>query len=57
MQTWFGNKELAFLSELILIIKNYAFIGNIVLPKGVKDIEFERFNIDEMPGTSRITIS
>lgn len=39
------------------IIKNYTFIGKIVLPKGVKDIEFERFDIDDMPGASRITIS
>ena len=39
------------------IIKNYTFIGNIVLPKGVKDIEFEKFDIDDMPGTSRIIIS
>ena len=39
------------------IIKNYTFIGNIVPPKGIKNIEFERFNIDDMPGTSKITIA
>lgn len=38
------------------IIKNYTFIGNIVPPKGAKDVEFERFDIDDMPGTSKITI-
>ena len=37
-------------------IKNYNFIGNIIPPKGVKDVEFERFDIDDMPGTSKITI-
>lgn len=28
------------------IIKNYTFIGNLVPPAGVKDVEFERFDID-----------
>lgn len=39
------------------IIKNYTFIGNTILPKGLKDVEFERFDIDDMPGTSSITIA
>ena len=39
------------------IIKNYTFIGNLVSPVGIKDVEFERFDIDDMPGTSRITIA
>lgn len=39
------------------IIKNYTFIGNIVPPVGIKDVEFERFDIDDMPGSSIITIA
>ena len=39
------------------VIKNYAFIGNIIPPNGLKDIEFERYDIDDMPGTSNITIA
>lgn len=39
------------------VIKNYTFIGNIVPPAGIKDVEFERFDIDDMPGTSNITIA
>ena len=39
------------------VIKNYTFIGNIVPPTGIKDVEFERFDIDDMPGTSSITIA
>ena len=39
------------------VIKNYAFIGNIIPPNGLKDIEFERYDIDDMPGTSCITIA
>ena len=39
------------------IIKNYNFIGRIVPPLGLKDIEFERFDIDDMPGTNSITIA
>lgn len=39
------------------VIKNYTFIGNIVPPAGLKDVEFERFDIDDMPGTSVITIN
>lgn len=39
------------------VIKNYKFIGNPVLYPNLKDIEFEQFDIDDMPGTSCITIS
>ena len=39
------------------VIKNYTFIGNIVPPTGIKDVEFERFDIDDMPGTRSITIA
>ncbi len=39
------------------VIKNYTFVGNIVPPAGLKDVEFERFDIDDMPGTSSITIA
>ena len=39
------------------IIKNYTFIGNLVPPTGIKDVEFERFDIDDMPGASSITIA
>lgn len=38
-------------------IKNYSFIGGVVPPVGLKDVEFERFDIDDMPGTSVITIN
>lgn len=41
------------------VIKNYSFIGKIKPQalKGLKDIEFELFDIDEMPGPSTITIA
>lgn len=39
------------------VIKNYAFIGNVMPPNGLKDVEFERYDIDDMPGTSGITIA
>ena len=38
------------------IIQGYAFIGNIHKPANCVDKEFERFDIDAMPGSSRITI-
>ena len=38
------------------IIKNYNFIGIVPIPSNLKDIEFERFDIDDMPGTNSITI-
>ena len=37
-------------------IKNYSFIGGVVPPAGLKNVEFERFDIDDMPGTSGIII-
>lgn len=39
------------------VIKDYTFIGNIVPPAGIKDVEFEKFDIDDMPGKSSITIA
>jgi hypothetical protein len=39
------------------IIKQYSFIGSIVPPPGLKDVEFERFDIDEMPGAKSVTIA
>ena len=39
------------------VIKNYTFIGNTIPPNGLKEVEFERFDIDDMPGTSSITIA
>ena len=39
------------------VIKNYQFIKGVKLPVGLKDIEFETFDIDEMPGISVITIN
>ena len=38
-------------------IKNYNFIGSDAVPSGLKKIEFERFDIDDMPGSSSITIA
>lgn len=38
------------------IIKNYSFIGNNPIPPGMKDVEFEKFDIDDMPGARSITI-
>lgn len=38
------------------IIKNFNFIGHLKKPNGCKDVEFERFDIDAMPGKQRITI-
>lgn len=39
------------------VIKNYTFIGNTIPTNGLKDVEFERFDIDDMPGTNSITIA
>ena len=39
------------------VIKNYTFIGSIISSVGLKDVEFERYDIDDMPGTSSITIA
>lgn len=39
------------------IINNYVFIDHSPAPKGLKDVEFDMFDIDEMPGTGIITIS
>ena len=39
------------------IINSYEFIGDIKAPKGLKKVEFERFDIDDMPGSSSITIA
>lgn len=39
------------------IINNYTFIGNKVPPTGSINVEFERFDIDDMPGSSSITIA
>lgn len=39
------------------VIKNYNFIGTVPIPSGLKNVEFEKFDIDEMPGTSSITIA
>lgn len=38
------------------IIKNYSFVGNLIKPNDCRDIEFEKFDIDAMPGKQRITI-
>lgn len=38
------------------VIHDYTFIGNIPKPPDSIDIDFERFDIDAMPGSSRITI-
>lgn len=39
------------------VIKNYTFIGNNKPSNGLKDVEFERYDIDDMPGTGSITIA
>lgn len=38
------------------VVNGYNFIGGILKPANCVDIEFERFDIDAMPGSSRITI-
>lgn len=38
------------------IINNYRFIGNKPIPPGLKNVDFERFDIDDMPGAKSITI-
>ena len=38
------------------VINGYKFIGGILKSAKCVDIEFERFDIDAMPGSSRITI-
>lgn len=39
------------------IIKNYSFIGNNMPQIDLKDVEFERFDIDDMPGGSTLNIT
>ena len=39
------------------VIKNYNFIGTAPVLSNLKDVEFEKFDIDEMPGSSSITIA
>ncbi len=39
------------------VIQNYAFTVNTVSSNNLKDVEFERYDIDDMPGLSRITIA
>lgn len=39
------------------VIKGYSFIGGMVPPAGLKNVDFEIFDIDDMPGTSVITIN
>lgn len=39
------------------VIKGYSFIGGMVPPTGLKNVDFERFDIDEMPWTSVLTIN
>ena len=38
------------------VINGYNFIGGILKPANCVNIDFERFDIDAMPGSSRITI-
>ena len=39
------------------VIKNYTFIGSINPSNSLKNVDFERYDVDDMPGTSRITIA
>ena len=39
------------------IIKGYTFIGNTTTYSGLKNEDFKRFDIDDMPGTNCITIA
>lgn len=60
-----SDAELASIREACLfvginpIIKNYTFIDNARNIAGLKlkDVEFERYDIDDMPGANRITIT
>lgn len=38
------------------VINHYSFICNIPKPANCVDVEFELYNVDAMPGKSRITI-
>lgn len=42
--------------DLPNVINGYNYIGGILKPANCVDIEFERFDIDAMPGSSPITI-
>lgn len=48
--------QACFSSGINPVIPDYTFIANIPKPADCVDIEFERFDIDAMPGSSRITI-
>lgn len=49
-------QQACFFSGINPIIDKYTFIGNVAKPAGCVDIRFERFDIDAMPGNSRIVI-
>lgn len=49
-------QQACFSSGINPVISDYTFIANIPKPADCVDIEFERFDIDVMPGSSRIII-
>jgi hypothetical protein len=49
-------QQACFYAKINPIIKGYTFMGNIPAAKLYKDVPFERFDIDEMPGQGRIKI-
>lgn len=52
----YSVQQACFSAGINLVIHDYTFIGNISKPSDSVDIDFERFDIDAMPGSSRITI-
>lgn len=52
----YSIQQACFSAVINPVIHDYTFISNISKPSDSVDIDFERFDIDAMPGSSRITI-
>ena len=52
----YSVQQACFSAGINPLIHDYAFIDNIPKPLDSVDIDFERFDINAMPDTSRITI-
>lgn len=52
----YSIQQACFSAGINPVIHDYTFINNISKPSDNVDIDFERFDIDAMPGSSRITM-
>lgn len=49
-------QQACFFAGINPVINGYKFIGNVPKPSVCVDVEFEKYDVDAMPGKSRITI-